>query len=128
MNERTPADSDDAIFLHDLRVETIVGIWEWERRIRQWVSIDLEMGGDIRGAAAVDRIEATLNYKAVAKRVQQFVSDSSYQLVETLAQRIAELVLTEFDVPWVRVRVSKPGAIRGARDVGVVIRRERGAA
>lgn len=117
----------DTIFLHDLRVETVVGIWEWERRIRQWVSIDLEMGGDIRAAAAADRIEATLNYKAVAKRVQQFVAESSFQLVETLAQRIAELILSEFDVPWVRVRVSKPGAIRGAQDVGVVIRRERGA-
>lgn len=115
----------DTIFLHDLRVETVVGIWDWERRIRQTVSIDLEMGGDVRGAAAVDRIEATLNYKAVAKRVQQFVGDSSYQLVETLAERIAEVVLQEFELPWIRVRVSKPGAIRGARDVGVTIRRER---
>lgn len=115
----------DTIFLHDMRVETVVGIWEWERRIRQWVSIDLEMGGDIRRAAAADHIEATLNYKAVAKRVQHFVAASSYQLVETLAQKIADLVLDEFDVPWIRVRVSKPGAIRGARDVGVVIWRER---
>lgn len=115
----------DTIFLHDLRVETVVGIWEWERRIRQQVSIDLEIGCDIRRAAAADRIEATLNYKAVAKRVQQFVGESSYQLVETLAQKIAERVLDEFDVPWICVRVSKPGAIRGARDVGVVIRRER---
>lgn len=130
MNERRAAalaDAGDTIFLHDLRVETVVGIWEWERRIRQWVSIDLEMGGDVRRAAAADRIEATLNYKAVAKRVQQFVAESSFQLVETLAQAIAELILAEFDVPWVRVRVSKPGAIRGARDVGVMIRRERGA-
>jgi dihydroneopterin aldolase len=117
----------DTIFLHDLRVETVVGIWEWERRIRQQVSIDLEIGADIRRAAAADRIEATLNYKAVAKRVQQFVGESSFQLVETLAQKIAELVLDEFDVPWICVRVSKPGAIRGARDVGVVIRRERDA-
>ena len=129
MNGETASgpEAGDTIFLHDLRVEAVVGIWEWERRIRQWVSIDLEMGGDVRRAAAADRIEATLNYKAVAKRVQQFVAESSYQLVETLAQKIAELVLAEFDVPWVRVKVSKPGAIRGARDVGVVIRRERGA-
>jgi dihydroneopterin aldolase len=119
------AEAGDTIFVHDMRVETVVGIWEWERRIRQWVSIDLEMAGDIRRAAAADHIEATLNYKAVAKRVQQFVGESSYQLVETLAQKIADLVLDEFGVPWIRVRVSKPGAIRGARDVGVVIRRER---
>jgi dihydroneopterin aldolase len=122
MSEYEPTDT---IFLHDLRIETVVGIWDWERKIRQTVSIDLEMGGDIRRAAESDRIEATLNYKAVAKRVQQFVAESSFQLVETLAEKIASLVLDEFEVPWIRVRVSKPGAIRGARDVGVSIRRGR---
>ncbi|MEX0976019.1 MAG: dihydroneopterin aldolase [Woeseia sp.] len=121
-------ENSDTIFLHELRVETVVGIWEWERQIRQTVSIDLEMGGDMRRAAESDRIEATLNYKAVAKRVQQFVADSSFQLVETLAERIASLVLEEFELPWIRVRVSKPGAIRGARDVGVVIFRSRASA
>jgi len=119
-----PADMD-TIFLHDLRVETIVGIWDWERRIRQTVGIDLEMGADIRRAAATDNIDDTLNYKAVAKRVQQFVADSSFQLVETLAERIAAIVLDEFDVPWVQVRVNKPGAIRGSRDVGIQIRRSK---
>lgn len=115
----------DTIFLHDLRIKTIVGIWEWERRIRQTVSIDLEMGADIRKAARTDRIENALDYKQIAKRVQQFVEDSSYQLVETLAENIATVVLNEFDVPWIAVRVNKPGAIRGSRDVGVIIRRER---
>ncbi len=115
----------DTIFLNDLRVETIVGIWDWERKIRQTVSIDLEMAADIRRAAASDSIDDTLNYKLVAKRVQQFVAESSFQLVETLAEKIAEVVLNDFDVPWVEVRVNKPGAIRGARDVGVKIRREK---
>ena len=115
----------DTIFLHDLRVETVIGIWEWERKIRQTVSIDLEMGADIRRAAATDSIDDTLNYKKVAKRVQQFVGDSEYQLVETMAEKIAETVLAEFDIPWIDVRVNKPGAIRGARDVGVRIRRQR---
>lgn len=115
----------DTIFLTDLRVETIVGIWDWERKIRQTVSIDLEMGADIRRAAASDDIEDTLNYKKVAKRVQQFVSESEFQLVETMAEKIAETVLAEFEVPWIQVRVNKPGAIRGARDVGVLIRREK---
>ena len=115
----------DHIFLHDLKVETIVGIWDWERKIRQTVSIDLKMGADIRRAAASDDIDETLNYKLVAKRVQQFVGDSSFQLVETLAERIAAVILDDFDVPWVEVRVNKPGAIRGARDVGVKIRREK---
>jgi dihydroneopterin aldolase len=115
----------DTIFLHDLRVETVVGIWEWERRIRQTVSIDLEMASDISRAARTDNIDDALNYKAVAKRVQQFVGDSSFHLVETMAERIAALILDEFAVPWVEVRVNKPGAIRGARDVGVMIRRSR---
>ena len=118
-NEKHP----DTIFLHELRVETVVGIWDWERKIRQTVSIDLEMGADIRRAASSDTIEDTLNYKSVAKRVQQFVGESEFQLVETMAEKIAETVLAEFDLPWIQVRVSKPGAIRGARDVGVLIRR-----
>ena len=115
----------DTIFLTDLRVDCVVGIWDWERKVRQTVSIDLEMGYDIRPAAASDDIGDTLNYKAVAKRVQQFVSDSSFQLVETMAERIAAIVLDEFDIGWIKVRVNKPGAIRGARDVGVLIRREK---
>jgi dihydroneopterin aldolase len=119
------ASQADSIFLADMRVDAVVGIWEWERKIRQVVSIDLEMGTDIRKAAATDSIDDTLNYKNVAKRVQQFVADSQFQLVETLAERIAEIVLAEFDVPWVVVRVNKPGAIRGARDVGVRIRRSK---
>jgi len=115
----------DTIFLHELKVETIIGIWDWERKIRQTVSIDLEMGADIRRAAETDNIEDTLNYKAVAKRVQQFVADSEFQLVETMAEKIAETVLQEFEIPWIQVRVSKPGAIRGAKDVGVLIHRSK---
>ena len=117
--------ASDTIFLGDLRVDTVIGIWEWERKIRQTISIDLEMGTDIARAAKSDAIEDTLNYKKVAKRIQQFVADSEFQLVETLAEHIAQIILAEFEVPWVRVRVNKPGAIRGARDVGVLIRRSR---
>lgn len=121
MSEASPTDT---IFLQNLKVDTIVGIWDWERKIRQTVSIDLEMGADIRRAAENDDIESTLNYKLVAKRVQQFVAVSEFKLVETMAQKIAEVVLQEFDVPWIQVRVSKPGAIRNAKNVGVLIRRE----
>ncbi|MGI9222493.1 MAG: dihydroneopterin aldolase [Woeseiaceae bacterium] len=113
----------DKIFLEDMRVETVIGIWEWERKIRQTVAIDLEMSADIRKAAASDEVEDTLNYKSVAKRIQAFVGESSFQLVETLAEKIAEIVLDEFDVAWVRVRLNKPGAIRGAKGVGVLIER-----
>lgn len=113
----------DIIFLHDLRIETVIGIWEWERKIRQTVAIDLEMSADIRKAATTDSVEDTLNYKLVAKRLQQYVGESSFQLVETLAEKMAGVVLEEFGVAWVKVTVSKPGAIRGARDVGVIIER-----
>ena len=113
----------DTIFLHELTVETIIGVEDWERKIRQTVSIDLEMGADIRRAAESDSIDDALNYKAVAKRVQKFVAESDFQLVETMAEKIADLVLQEFEVPWIQVRVSKPGAIRGANDVGVLINR-----
>jgi dihydroneopterin aldolase len=113
----------DIVFLHGLRVDTTIGIYDWERRIKQTLSIDLDMGADIARAAASDRIDDTLDYKAVAKRVRGFVEESEPALVETLAERIAQIVLSEFAVPWVRVRVNKAGAVRGARDVGVIIER-----
>ena len=113
----------DKIFLNELKVDAIIGIWEWERRIRQTVVIDLEMSADIAKAAATDDIADTLNYKAVAKRIQDFVAASEFQLVETLAERIAAIVRDEFSVDWVKVRVNKPGAIRGSKEVGVLIER-----
>ena len=113
----------DTIFLSELKVETVIGIWEWERKIRQIVVIDLEMAADIQKAAETDSVDDTLNYKSVAKRLQDFVADSEFQLVETLAEKIAAIIRDEFAVPWVRVRVNKPSAIRGARDVGVSIER-----
>jgi dihydroneopterin aldolase len=113
----------DTIFLKDLRVRTIVGIWEWERRMPQVISIDLEMAADIRRAAERDHIDATLNYKAVTKRIVRFVEESRFQLVETLAESIAGIITTEFSVPWVKVSVHKPFAIRGSRDVGICIER-----
>jgi dihydroneopterin aldolase len=116
---------NDVIFLRELTVEVVIGIQEWERRVRQVVKIDLEMAADAKRAALTDRIEDTLNYKLVAKRITAFASESRFQLVETLAERIAGLVLEEFAVAWVKVTVNKPGAIRGAKDVGVRIERHR---
>jgi len=117
--------SRDHVFIQDLRIDTCIGIFEWERRIKQKVSLDLEMACDVAKAAATDKIDDTLNYKAVAKRLIQFVSESQFDLVETLAERCAEIVVNEFDVPWLRLRISKPGAVRGSREVGVVIERGR---
>ncbi len=115
--------SMDIIYLHDLKIECIIGIWEWERRLKQTVILDLDMAADIRHAAASDKIEDTLNYKAVSKRLVEFVGGSQFQLVETLAEKIAEILLAEFRLRWVRVRVNKKGAVRGAGDVGVIIER-----
>ena len=115
----------DRIFLTGLTTEAIIGIFDWEREVRQTIAVDLEMSADIRRAAATDHIDDTLNYKKVAKRVLAFVEDSRFQLIETLAERIAELILTEFQVDRVRVTLHKPGAIRHSRDVGVIIERSR---
>ena len=113
----------DIVYIRELRIETIIGIFDWERRIRQAVSIDLEMATDIRKAAASDSIQDALDYKAVSKRLIAFVEGSEFQLVETMAEKIATLVREEFQVPWLRLQLSKPGAVRGARDVGVIIER-----
>ncbi len=115
--------SMDIIYLRDLKVDAIIGIFEWERRVKQTLSLDLEMAADIRKAAQTDAIEDTLDYKAVAKRIIQFVENSDFQLVETLAEELARLIMTEFGVPWMRLQINKKGAIRGARDVGVIIER-----
>ena len=115
----------DIVFLRDLRVETVIGIYDWEREIRQTVVLDLEMSSDVRRAAASDSIEDAINYKAVAKRLTGFVEASRFQLVETLAERCAEIVLQEFDVEWLRLSLNKIGAVSGARDVGVLIERGR---
>ena len=113
----------DKIFLSELKIDTVIGIFEWERRIRQTVVVDLEMSADIAKSAATDDVADTLNYKSIAKRVQKFVANSSFQLVETLAEHIAAIIRDEFSVAWVKVRVNKPGAIRGSKAVGVEIER-----
>ena len=103
----------------------MIGVYDWERRIRQPVVIDLEMGTDIARAAASDDVADALDYKSVSKRVQQFVGESSFLLIETLTERIAALILEEFPVPWVRVKLNKVGALRGAVGVGIIVERGR---
>ncbi|HEC15167.1 MAG TPA: dihydroneopterin aldolase [Sedimenticola sp.] len=113
----------DIVFLRGLRIDTVIGIYDWERRIRQTVVLDLEMAADVGRAAATDSIEDALDYKAVAKRMIEFVEQSEFQLVETLAEHCARIVRDEFGVPWLRLTLNKAGAVRGASDVGVVIER-----
>jgi len=114
----------DKIFLHALKAEAIIGIYDWERQVKQTVIVDLEMNGSVRKAAISDSIDDTLNYKRVAKRVLAFIEASQYHLVEALTEQIAMLLLSEFNLTWVRVSLSKPGAVRNSRDVGVIIERE----
>ena len=113
----------DIIYLTDLKIETVIGVYDWEREIKQTVILDLEMGTDIRRAAETDKLDDTLNYKAVAKRVIDFVEQSEFELVESLAERIAAIIREEFSVPWLRLRLNKKGAVSAAVDVGVIIER-----
>jgi dihydroneopterin aldolase len=117
--------SGDRIFLRGLTCECIIGFIDWERRVRQTVVLDLELPVDCARAAASDEVADTLDYKKVAKRVLSFIEASEFKLVETLAQRLALTILEEFALPWVRISLNKPGAIRGSRDVGVTIERVR---
>jgi len=115
----------DIVFIRGLRIDAVIGIYEWERNIRQPLIFDLEMATDVRKAARSDRIEETLNYKSIAKRLDAFVSESRFQLVETLAERCAEIILEEFQVSWLRLTLNKKGAVSIAEDVGVIIERGR---
>ena len=117
--------TDDRIFLHGLTAECIIGFIDWERRVKQTVVLDIELPVDCRRAASSDEVADTLDYKKVAKRVLAFIEASEFKLVETLAHRVALLILEEFAVAWVRIALNKPGAIRNSRDVGVVIERAR---
>ncbi len=113
----------DIVFIRDLRIETIIGIYDWERVTPQTVRLDLEMAWDNRGPAEGDDITRALDYKQVSKRLIQFIGASRFLLVETLAEQVAAIVRDEFGSPWVRVRVAKPGAVKGAAEVGVQIER-----
>jgi dihydroneopterin aldolase len=118
-------DAGDRIFLHGLAVECIIGFIEWERRVKQTIVIDVEMPVDCARAALSDEVVDTLDYKKVAKRLIGFVEQSQFKLVETLAHKLAILILEEFSVEWVRLSINKPGAIRGSKDVGVAVLRTR---
>jgi dihydroneopterin aldolase len=113
----------DIVFIRGLRIETTIGIYDWEKEIKQPVVLDLEMASDIARGAATDRIEDALDYKAVSKRLKQFVAESSFELVETLAERCAAILREEYAVPWVRLTLNKVGAVTDAEGVGVIIER-----
>ncbi|MFT5656790.1 MAG: dihydroneopterin aldolase [Gammaproteobacteria bacterium] len=113
----------DIVFIRELQIETVIGIYDWERKVRQTISLDVDMATDIQKAANTDHIDDTLSYKTVAKRLIEFVGQSEYELVEALAEKICAIIIEEFKVPWVKLTLSKPGAVRGSRAVGVIIER-----
>ena len=117
--------SGDRIFLRGLTAECVIGFIDWERRVKQTVVVDLELPVDCRHAAVTDNVTDTVDYKKVSKRVLAFIEASEFKLVETLAQRLAMLILEEFPIEWIRLSINKPGAIRNSRDVGVSIERTR---
>ena len=113
----------DIVYIKDLRVKTIIGIFDWERETKQEVSIDIEFPFDCKKASMNDSIEDTIDYKKICKAVIKFVEASSFQLQETLIEGIADLIKNNFEVETVKLRISKPGALRGAKDVGIIIER-----
>jgi 7,8-dihydroneopterin aldolase/epimerase/oxygenase len=117
--------SGDRVFLRGLTAECVIGFIDWERRVKQTVVVDLELPVDCRQAAVSDDVTDTVDYKKVSKRVLAFIEASEFKLVETLAQRLAMLILEEFAIEWIRLSINKPGAIRNSRDVGVAIERSR---
>ena len=115
----------DIVYIRDLRIDAIIGIYDWERRIHQQINVNIEMGWDNRQAAKSDNIEDTLNYKAAAKLVKDLVDKSEFQLVEALAEHIAELLLDKMNIPWIKVTLGKPMAVTDSSEVGVIIERTR---
>ena len=113
----------DVIFLKELQVETIIGVFEWEKRIKQTVLIDIEVFTEINAAAASDQLADTIDYKKISKRIKEFAESRTFNLIETLAKNIADMLIGEFDVRRTRVTVSKPRAIRGSKTVGVIVHR-----
>jgi len=113
----------DIIFLGGLEIDTIIGIYDWEREKRQTIILDIEMAFDSQKAAETDDIQYALDYKTVSDRIITFVKDSRFFLVERLVSEIAQIIRTEFDVPWVKITLNKKGAIGSGINVGIIIER-----
>ena len=113
----------DLVYIKGLKTDAVIGVYEWEREIRQTLVLDLELASDNRAAAATDGIAQAVDYDAISKRILAYVQASEFELIETLAERVAEIVLAEFNIPWLCLKVGKPGAVAEADDVGVIIER-----
>lgn len=113
----------DTVFIRDLRLDVVIGVFDWERQVQQKISIDLEMATDNTIPAKSDALEDTLDYKAITQRIRELAEQNQPQLVETLIEIIANTIIEEFQIPWLRLTIAKPGAVRGSAAVGVTIER-----
>ncbi len=113
----------DIIFLKNLKIDTIIGIFDWERVQKQTIILDIEMAFDTRKASKTDDIADALDYKSVSDAIIEFVENSHFYLIEKLIAEIAELVQTKFHVPWIKITLNKKGAVGAGIDVGIVIER-----
>jgi dihydroneopterin aldolase len=113
----------DVVIVKDLRFKTIIGLWDWERQMQQIVSIDLEMGWDMSRAAQSEDLGDALDYKSVSQRVEKFVQEKKFKLVEAAADGIAAMIMSDFSVPWIKVAIHKPHAVTRAKSVGVIVER-----
>jgi len=115
----------DIIFLHGLECRCVIGLWDWEKQIKQTLRFDIDLGTDVRQSAKTDKLEDTLNYKAIAQRVITYCEESRFELIEALIEGVAGVILDEFDVRWVKVRLDKGGVVKGVRSVGIQIERSK---
>ena len=113
----------DTVFINDLKIDTIIGIFEWEREVRQTVGIDIAIGCDTRKAAAADDIQYALDYKTVVDLVQQFVENNTFNLIESLAEQISNLIFKELKVSHLNITIRKLGTFENVASVGVKIER-----
>ncbi len=113
----------DIVYLHGLKCECTIGVWEWEKQIRQTLTLDIDLATDAAKAAANDDLEHALDYQAIATRVQSFTKDTPFELIETLAHKLADLILAEFDTSWVKIKVDKGSAVKGVKHVGIIVER-----
>jgi|TARA_B110000240_G_C13493247_1_gene450598 dihydroneopterin aldolase len=113
----------DTVFIRDLSMDAVIGVFGWERQVQQKITINLEMATDISKAAKTDDLEYTLDYKSISQRIRTLVDENQPKLVETLIELIAKTVMQEFNIPWLRISIAKPGAVRGSEAVGVTIER-----
>lgn len=123
IRKRNTGQQRDTVYLHGLRIDAVIGVHTWEQHVRQTLVIDLDMACDTKPAAASDRLQDALDYSAVAQRVKNIVQANRNRLLETLAESLADTLMREFALPWLRLRLAKPGAVPGCDDVGVLIER-----